>query len=71
MLTEFSQNRVSIDKYDKNTVLSVRKAVRADSGKYKLVLTNTSGTCEGIAEVVVLGESDVLFLLNNHSMNEF
>jgi hypothetical protein len=52
-------------------VLSVRKAVRADSGKYKLILTNTSGTCEGIAEVVVLGESDVLFALNKFSMNEF
>jgi len=65
------KRRVSIDKYDKNTVLSVRKAVRADSGKYKLILTNTSGTCEGIAEVVVLGELDVLFALNNFSMNEF
>jgi len=46
--------RISVDKYERNTVLSVRKAVRADSGKYKLVLTNSSGTCEGVADVVVL-----------------
>ena len=52
-----SKIRISVDKYERNTVLSVRKAVRADSGKYKLVLTNSSGTCEGVADVVVLGES--------------
>lgn len=42
-----------------NTVLTVRRAVRIDSGKYKLALTNSSGTCESIADVVVLG---MLFL---------
>ncbi len=51
-----SVDRVSVDKYERNSVLTVRKAVRADSGKYKIVLKNSSGTCEGVADVVVLGE---------------
>ncbi|XP_013148822.1 PREDICTED: twitchin isoform X2 [Papilio polytes] len=46
--------RITIDKYERNTVLTVRKTTRIDSGKYKLVLTNSSGTCESIADVVVL-----------------
>ena len=49
-------DRVSVDKYERNSVITVRKAVRADSGKYKIVLTNSSGTCEGVADVVVLGK---------------
>lgn len=48
--------RVSVDKYERNSVLTVRKAVRADSGKYKIILKNSSGTCEGEADVVVLGK---------------
>ncbi|XP_037071182.1 twitchin-like [Pollicipes pollicipes] len=48
--------RTTIDKYDRNTVLTVRKCERPDSGKYKLVLTNSSGSCEGIADVIVLGK---------------
>ncbi|CAG9796113.1 unnamed protein product [Diatraea saccharalis] len=47
-------DRITIDKYERNTVLTVRKTTRPDSGKYKLVLTNSSGTCESIADVVVL-----------------
>jgi len=46
--------RITIDQYEKNSVLTVRKAVRADSGKYKLTLTNSSGTCESFAQVIVL-----------------
>lgn len=34
----------------------MRKTTRPDSGKYKLILTNSSGTCESIADVVVLGK---------------
>lgn len=49
-------DRVTIDKYERNTVITVRKTVRSDSGKYKLVLTNSSGKCEGTADVVVLGK---------------
>lgn len=48
--------RITIDKYERNTVLTVRKTTRPDSGKYKLVLTNSSGTCESVGDVVVLGK---------------
>lgn len=49
-----AEERITIDKYERNTVITVRKCTRADSGKYILVLKNSSGTCEGKAEVVVL-----------------
>uniref|UniRef100_T1HH40 Fibronectin type-III domain-containing protein n=1 Tax=Rhodnius prolixus TaxID=13249 RepID=T1HH40_RHOPR len=45
---------ITIDHYEFNTVLTIRKAIRSDSGKYKLTLTNSSGTCDSIADVVVL-----------------
>ncbi|KAL1129846.1 hypothetical protein AAG570_012790 [Ranatra chinensis] len=47
-------DRITFDKYERNTVITVRRVTRADSGKYKLILTNSSGTCEGSADVVVL-----------------
>ncbi|XP_023314705.1 twitchin isoform X11 [Trichogramma pretiosum] len=53
-LIQDKEERLTIDKYEKNTVLTVRKTTRADSGKYKLVLSNSSGTCESAADVVVL-----------------
>lgn len=49
-----AEERITIDQYERNTVITVRRAARADSGKYRLVLTNSSGTVEGVAEVVVL-----------------
>lgn len=49
-------DRITIDKYEKNTVLTIRRSVRSDSGNYKLILTNSSGKCERTAEVVVLGK---------------
>lgn len=52
-------DRITIDKYERNTVLTVRRTTRIDSGKYKLVLTNSSGTCESIADVVVLGKNEI------------
>ena len=48
--------RITIDKYEKNTVLTVRKTERSDTGKYKLVLTNSSGSAEAKADGVVLGK---------------
>lgn len=56
-------DRITIDKYERNTVLTVRKTTRLDSGKYKLVLTNSSGTCESIGDVVVLGKFFIISLL--------
>ncbi|KAJ8886792.1 hypothetical protein PR048_013004 [Dryococelus australis] len=53
-LKEDAQERITIDKYERNTVLTVRRTTRPDSGKYKLILTNSSGTCEKMADVVVL-----------------
>lgn len=47
--------RITIDKYERNTLLTVRRAVRSDSGKYTLILKNSSGTAEKDAEVIVLG----------------
>ncbi|RZF42380.1 hypothetical protein LSTR_LSTR004188 [Laodelphax striatellus] len=46
--------RITYDKYERNTVITIRRSVRADSGKYVLRLTNSSGVCEGKADVVVL-----------------
>lgn len=47
-------DRITIEKSDKNTVITIRKTTRADSGKYRLVLTNSSGTCDSVADVIVL-----------------
>lgn len=49
--------RITIDKYERNTLLTIRRAVRNDSGKYTLVLKNSSGAAEKEAEVIVLGNS--------------
>jgi len=47
--------RITIDKYERNTLLTIRRATRIDSGKYTLILKNSSGTAEKDAEVIVLG----------------
>ena len=44
-----------MDKYERNSVLTIRKCERKDTGKYKLILTNSSGSCESSADGVVLG----------------
>ncbi len=48
--------RITIDKYEKSSVLTIRKGTRADTAKYKLVLTNSSGTASTEADGVVLGK---------------
>lgn len=55
--TEIRDNqtsRVSIEVKDKNSVIIIKQAVRADSGKMRLTLSNSSGTIESEADVVVL-----------------
>lgn len=49
--------RITIDKYERNTLLTIRRATRIDSGKYTLILKNSSGTAEKDAEVIVLGKA--------------
>lgn len=53
-LFEDTEQRTTIDKYERNSVLTVRRTVRADSGLYKIILSNSSGTIESKAEVIVL-----------------
>lgn len=49
-----NEERITLDRYERNTVLTVRRALRADSGKYILILSNSSGTLEKFADVIVL-----------------
>lgn len=53
-ITPDSAERITIEKLERNSILTVRKAVRADSGKYKIILTNSSGTVDSVADVIVL-----------------
>lgn len=53
-LKEDADQRITVDRYERNTVLTVRRTLRADSGKYKIILKNGSGVCESVADVVVL-----------------
>lgn len=53
-LQEDAEQRITIDRYERNSVITIRKSTRLDSGKYKIVLTNTSGVCESTADVIVL-----------------
>ena len=49
-----ASSRITIENTAKSTILIIRQAVRGDSGKFRLTLTNSSGTCSGTADVVVL-----------------
>ena len=53
--------RLNIDSDDHLTTFLLRKAKRADSGIYKIVAKNDSGTDEAEMELVVIGESSTLF----------
>ena len=48
--------RITIDKYERNTVITLRKAERSDTGVYRLVLSNSAGRCEVSADGLVLGK---------------
>jgi len=58
--------RITIDKYERNTLLTIRRATRIDSGKYTLILKNSSGTAEKDAEVIVLGNGLYLLYIFMH-----
>ena len=49
-----SSTRVSIENTDKTTLIIIKQAVRSDSGTMRLVLSNSSGTIDSVADVVVL-----------------
>jgi predicted RNA-binding protein with TRAM domain len=55
-VVESDGERITINRYEQNTVITVRRCTRADSTKYKLVLTNSSGSAETKADGVVLGK---------------
>ena len=49
-----ASSRITIENTPKSTLLIIRQAVRIDSGKFTLTLTNSSGSCKATADVVVL-----------------
>ncbi|EDW50927.1 GM26811 [Drosophila sechellia] len=51
---KFDNQRISLDQLERNSSITIKKSVRKDTGKYKLVLSNSSGTIESEAQVVVL-----------------
>lgn len=50
----FAGSKISIENTAKSSVFQNKNAVRADSGKYRLTLTNSSGSFVSEADVVVL-----------------
>lgn len=48
------KDHVSVESYDRNTVLTVKKAVRTDSGRYFIRVKNEVGTAEHFADLLVL-----------------
>ncbi|KAH8384331.1 hypothetical protein KR093_001928, partial [Drosophila rubida] len=51
---KFDNQRICLEQLERNSSITIKKTVRKDTGKYKLVLTNSSGTIESEAQVVVL-----------------
>jgi len=51
---KFDNQRICLDQLERNSSITIKKSVRKDTGKYKLVLSNSSGTIESEAQVVVL-----------------
>lgn len=49
-----SDERITLESYDRNTVLTVKKAVRTDSGRYVIRVTNEVGVAEHFADLLVL-----------------
>lgn len=51
---KFDNQRICLEQLERNSSITIKKSVRKDTGKYKLVLTNSSGTIESEAQVIVL-----------------
>lgn len=49
-----ADEHITLESYERNTVLTVKKAVRADSGRYFIRVTNEVGTAEHKADLLVL-----------------
>lgn len=47
-------DHLTVESYERNTVLTLKKAVRPDSGRYFIRVTNEVGTCEHWADLLVL-----------------
>jgi hypothetical protein len=45
---------ITLESYDRNTVLTVKKAIRTDSGRYIIRVTNEVGVAEHTADLLVL-----------------
>ena len=46
---------MTVDQYERNTVVTVRRCERRDTGRYRLLLSNSSGQADTQADGVVLG----------------
>ena len=53
---EVDKERALVETEGKNSVLFIRKAVRADHGKYQITGTNSSGTKSAETRVDVMGQ---------------
>lgn len=52
-------SRITVENTEKTTLLVIKQAVRADSGKYRLTLVNSSGSVTSQADVVVLDKPSI------------
>lgn len=52
-------DHVTLEFYERNTIITVKKAVRADSGNYTIKVTNECGTAEHTAELLVLDKPTI------------
>lgn len=53
---EIDKERMMVETEGKNSVLFIKKAVRADHGKFQIVGTNSSGTKMAETKVDVMGQ---------------
>jgi hypothetical protein len=47
-------DRITVEMYDRNSVITVKKAIRVDSGRYYIRVTNEVGSAEHFADLLVL-----------------